>query len=47
MKKILVSCDDLGISEGINSAIKKCSEKGVISSTSIVANGNFYEHALK
>ncbi len=46
MKKILVSCDDLGISEGINSAIKKCSEKGVISSTSIVANGNFYEHAL-
>ena len=46
MKKLIISCDDLGITKEINLAIKDCSEKGVISSSSIVVNGQFYEHAL-
>jgi len=46
MKKLIVSCDDLGITKEINLAIKDCANKGVITSSSIVANGEFYEHAL-
>jgi len=46
MKKLIISCDDLGISEGINLGIKDCLDKNVATSSSIIANGKFYEHAL-
>ena len=46
MKRLIISCDDLGITKEINLAIRDCAENGVISSSSIVANGEFYEHAL-
>ena len=46
MKRIIVSCDDLGINKQINLAIRDCAEQGVISSSSIVVNGGSYEHAL-
>ncbi len=46
MKKLIVSCDDLGISEEVNLGIYDCLEKGVATSSSIIANGRFYEHAL-
>ena len=46
MKRLIISCDDLGITKEINLAIKDCAEEGVISSSSIVANGEFYEHVL-
>ena len=46
MTRLIISCDDLGITKEINLAIKDCAEEGVISSSSIVANGEFYEHVL-
>ena len=46
MKRLIISCDDLGISEEINLGIQDCLEKGVATSSSIIANGEFYEHAL-
>ena len=46
MKRLIISCDDLGITKEINLAIRDCAERGVISSSSIVANGEFYEHVL-
>ena len=46
MKNLIISCDDLGISKEINLGIKDCLVKGVASSSSIIANGKFYEHAL-
>ena len=46
MKRLIISCDDLGITKEINLAIRDCAKEGVISSSSIVANGQFYEHAL-
>ena len=46
MKKLIISCDDLGISKEINSGIKDCLDSGVATSSSIIANGKFYEHAL-
>ena len=47
MKKLIISCDDLGISEEVNLGIQDCLEKRVATSSSIIANGEFYEHALK
>ena len=46
MKRLIISCDDLGVSEEINLGIQDCLEKRVATSTSIIANGEFYEHAL-
>ena len=46
MKRLIISCDDLGIAEEINLGIQSCLEKGVATSSSIIANGQFYEHAL-
>jgi len=46
MKKLIISCDDLGISEEINLGIKDCFDNGVATSSSIVVNGEFYNHAL-
>ena len=46
MKKLIISCDDLGISEEINLGIKDCFDNGVATSSSIIVNGEFYNHAL-
>ena len=47
MKKLIISCDDLGSSEEINFGIKECMDSGVATSSSIIANGKFYSHALE
>ena len=47
MKKLIISCDDLGISKEINSGIKDCLDSGVATSSSIIANAKFYSHALE
>ena len=41
MKRLIISCDDLGITKEINLAIRDCAGQGVISSSSIVANGEW------
>jgi len=46
MKRLIISCDDLGDSKETNLAIKDCLNKKVATSTSIIANGEFYQHAL-
>ena len=46
MTRLIISCDDLGISKEINLGIQDCLEKRVATSSSIIANGEFYEHAL-
>ena len=47
MKKLIISCDDLGISKEANLGIRECLDKGVATSSSIIANGKFYDHALE
>ena len=47
MKKLIISCDDLGISKEANLGIQECLDKGVATSSSIIANGKFYDHALE
>jgi len=46
MNKIIISCDDLGVSEETNLGIKECLIQKVATSSSIIANGNAYDHAL-
>ena len=46
MKKLIISCDDLGVSRETNLGIKDCLDERVATSSSIIANGEFYEHAL-
>ena len=47
MKKLIISCDDLGISKEANLGIQECLDKGMATSSSIIANGRFYNHALE
>ena len=46
MKKLIITCDDLGVSEETNLGIKHCLDERVASSSSIIANGDFYDHAM-
>ena len=46
MKKLIISCDDLGASEETNLGIRQCLSEKVATSSSIIANGEFYDHAL-
>ncbi|MBQ9246801.1 ChbG/HpnK family deacetylase [bacterium] len=47
MKKVIINADDFGYSENNNIAIKKGFEKGIITSTSLLANMTGFEHAIK
>lgn len=46
MKKLIITCDDLGVSEETNLGIKLCLDERVASSSSIIANSDFYDHAM-
>jgi len=46
MKKLIITCDDLGVSEETNLGIKHCLNERVASSSSIIANSDFYDHAM-
>lgn len=47
MKKIIVNADDFGFSEAVNYGIIKAHEKGIVSSTSLMANMPGFEHAVE
>lgn len=45
-KYLIVNADDFGIDEEINKGIAECFRSGIVTSTSIVANGSAIEDAL-
>ena len=47
MKRLIINCDDLGISKETNLGIIECLLKKKATSASIIANGEFFDHALK
>jgi predicted glycoside hydrolase/deacetylase ChbG (UPF0249 family) len=47
MLKIIVNADDCGISKHVDAEIKKCIEDGIISSTTIMANMDDFDGAVK
>lgn len=46
MKKLIINADDFGYSESNNIAIQKGVQSGVITSTSLMANMDGFEHAI-
>ena len=45
-KKLIVTADDFGLTEGINKGIIDACRKGIVTRTSIMANGEAFEHAI-
>jgi hopanoid biosynthesis associated protein HpnK len=46
MLKLIVHADDFGLSEGVNAGIMEAYQNGTVTSTSIVANGVAFDHAV-
>ena len=46
MKKLIINCDDFGISESTNIAILECLKKKRATSTSILSNSKYFYHAV-
>lgn len=47
MKHLIVNADDLGICESTNRAIAEAYRRGIVTSTSLMANGRAFDHALE
>ena len=46
-KKLIVNADDFGLHESINEAIENAHRQGILTSTSLVVNGEAFEHAVE
>jgi hopanoid biosynthesis associated protein HpnK len=46
MKKLIVNADDLGLTEGVNRAILEGHRNGIITSTTLMANGLAFDSAM-
>jgi predicted glycoside hydrolase/deacetylase ChbG (UPF0249 family) len=44
--KLRVHADDIGVSRGVTDAILECIDHGPVGSTSIIANGSAFDHAV-
>lgn len=47
MKKLIITADDYGMSEGVNEAIDAGIDAGLITSTNVMTNMPFYKEAVK
>lgn len=47
MRKLIINADDLGMSHEQNDQILQCIELGVITSSTLMANGPFFEEGVK
>lgn len=46
MKLLIVNADDFGLSERVNQGILEAHQRGLVTSTSLMANGDAFEHAV-
>lgn len=47
MKKLIVNADDFGLTQGVNEGIIKAFQNGILTSTTIMINQPFVEHAYE
>ena len=47
VKKIIINADDLGFSLGVNHAILKANTEGFLSHASLMANTQYFDHAVQ
>ncbi|WP_143885551.1 ChbG/HpnK family deacetylase [Chryseobacterium binzhouense] len=45
--RLIVNADDFGLSVGVNQAILKANTEGFLNSASLMANTDFFDHAIK
>ena len=46
MKRLIVNADDFGLTQGVNRAIVACHERGLVSSTTLMATGACFDEAV-
>jgi hopanoid biosynthesis associated protein HpnK len=46
MKQLIVNADDFGMTRGVNRAIAECHARGIVTSSTIIANGAEFEDAI-
>lgn len=44
---LVVNADDFGLTEGTNQAILEAHQRGIVTSTSLLANGQAFDHAVR
>ncbi len=44
--RLIINADDFGISEVVNSSVLRLHEKGIVSSATIIAKGDFFKEAI-
>ena len=47
MLKLIINADDFGLTPGVNAAISECAKRGVLRSTTIMANGPAFDDAVR
>jgi hopanoid biosynthesis associated protein HpnK len=47
MKRLIVNADDFGMTEGVNRAVLEAHERGIVTSTSLFANGSAFASAAE
>ena len=47
VKKLIINADDLGFSLGVNKAILEANNKGFLSHASLMANTEYFNHAIE
>jgi hopanoid biosynthesis associated protein HpnK len=47
MKELILNADDFGLTEGVNEGIMRAHREGVLTSTTLMANGLAFDHAVE
>src|SRR4051812_17945246 len=47
MKRLIVNADDFGFTRGVNAGVARAFEAGILTSTTIMANGDAFEDAVE
>lgn len=47
MKRLIVNADDFGFTRGVNAGIVRAYKRGIVTSTTIMANGDAFEDAIE
>ncbi len=47
MKRLIVNADDLGLTPGVNRAIVEASQRGIVTSATVMANGTAFDDAVR
>jgi len=47
MKRLIVNADDFGFTQGVNNGIVRAYKEGILTSTTLMANGDAFTHAVE